>query len=327
MKEVVAFGEILERQSPVNNLSLVQSQFREIHYGGSEANVASALALYGVPAAIVTKLPQNVLGDAALNMLQAYGLNTKYVLRGGERIGRYLAEPGTSYCSTVCTYDRKHSAIAEASPAEFDWNSIFSHANWFHLSGITPALSQNMKKACFSACKTAQSLHLAVSLDVNYRAALWSKKEASLVLKELCNYVDVLIINEDEAEILGFPAEDMFKKTESFQQIANSLKETYPNLNFIAGATRTPDKSAVYALLYTPGQNVFRSELFPIRVVDPIGAGDAFTAALIYGIRKLITPEQLVNFAAATCAAKHSFKGDFNPNVTRQQQAPNSCTR
>lgn len=174
MKKVISLGEIMLRLSPANDLRFLQTECLDAVFGGSEANVAVALSQLGQPAAFVTKLPDNVVGEMALQVLRRYGVDTSAVIRGGKRLGIYFLEKGFSSCSSICTYDRAHSAIAEAKPEEFDWKRIFEEAGWFHFSGITPALSDEAAEICLQACQTARELGIGVSCDVNYRSKLWS---------------------------------------------------------------------------------------------------------------------------------------------------------
>lgn len=182
MKKVISLGEIMLRLSPANDLRFLQTECLDAVFGGSEANVAVALSQLGQPAAFVTKLPDNVVGEMALQVLRRYGVDTSAVIRGGKRLGIYFLEKGFSSCSSICTYDRAHSAIAEAKPEEFDWKRIFEEAGWFHFSGITPALSDEAAEICLQACQTARELGIGVSCDVNYRSKLWSMDKARFVL-------------------------------------------------------------------------------------------------------------------------------------------------
>lgn len=311
MKKVVTFGEILERQSPLGKFQLGQTCCREVYYGGSEANVAVSLALLGTEVSHVTKLPENSIGDDALRTLRYYGVDTSHILRGGERLGRYIMEPGFDACSGKCTYDRKHSAIAEAAPEEFNWERIFRDACWFHFSGITPAISDNAALTCLQACQTAQKHGLFVSCDINYRSLLWSKEKASEIMKNLCRYVDVVIVNEEDASILGadLKGEDLMSVS-AYEKMADNLFRRF-KFQSIASAARIKQKTAVQGVVIRAPE-IYRSHDYKINVIDPVGAGDAFAAALIHGMLKGMTNDRLINFATAACALKHNYKGDFN---------------
>lgn len=327
MAKVVTLGEILLRMSPLGSSRLDQTNNCETVFGGSEANVAVALATYGVDSVYVTKLPQNAFGQAALNKLRQYGVNTSHIIRGGERLGMYLLEKGYTPCSTVCTYDRKHSAIAEANVDEFDWEAIFDGAEMFHFSGITAALSPEAARICEKACQVASDLRVFISCDVNYRSKLWSMKEASAVMGPLCNrYVNMLIINEEEARVLGcnVVGEDLTVR----ENFAKMVEELLPGqYSLITSVARIKNASAVKGMLWTRGSGILESEEYPLHVVDPVGAGDAFSAALIYQMIHIVesTDEgpkstewrqqvvgDMLNFATAACALKHSVMGDFN---------------
>ncbi|MBS4773313.1 MAG: sugar kinase [Proteobacteria bacterium] len=309
--KVITFGEIMLRLAPLNGICFEQANACETTFGGSEANVAVALANYGLKSSFVSKLPDNVIGQAALDTLRRYGVDTSHIVRGGNRLGMYLLEKGWSPCSSICTYDRAGSAMAEAVPKDFSWDKIFEDAGWFHLSGITPALSPAMARICLAAVVNARKRGMTVSCDVNFRSKLWSFEEAGKTMGKLCQYVDVLIINEEEAKVLGIDiANEQLTNYAAFYNMAHALKKQYPHVTAITSVARIDNNRAVKAMLWT--QEVFQSAVFPLHVVDPVGAGDAFCAALIYGMLRRMENQQLINFAAAACALKHSIKGDFN---------------
>ena len=198
-KRVITFGEIMLRLAPEGYYRFVQANSFGATYGGGEANVAVSLANFGIDTAFVTKLPAHEIGQAAVNELRKFGVDTSRIVRGGNRIGIYFLEKGASQRPSKVIYDRAHSAIAEASPEDFDWNEIFQNADWFHFTGITPALNDTLAAICLDACKKAKELGLTVSCDLNYRNKLWSREKAGQVMSELCKYVDVCIANEEDA--------------------------------------------------------------------------------------------------------------------------------
>ena len=198
-KRIVTFGEIMLRLAPEGYYRFVQADSFGATYGGGEANVAVSLANFGFDATFVTKLPDHEIGQAAVNSLRRYGVDTSRIARGGERVGIYFLEKGASQRPSKVIYDRAGSAIATAQPSDFNWREIFSDADWFHFTGITPALNDTVAQICLEACKTAKEMGLTVSCDLNYRKKLWSREKAGQVMEQLCRYVDVCIANEEDA--------------------------------------------------------------------------------------------------------------------------------
>jgi 2-dehydro-3-deoxygluconokinase len=208
-KRVVTFGEIMLRLSPPEYQRFVQADTFEVVYGGGEANVAVSLANFGLDAAYVTKLPDNPIGDAAVNELRRYGVDTRFIARGGDRIGIYYCEKGASVRPSKVVYDRAHSSIAEAKPGDIDWRGAFEGAEWFHFTGITPALGDNVAELTEEACKIAKEMGLTISCDLNYRKKLWSTEKAGKVMGKLMEYVDIVVANEEDAEkVFGIKAAD-----------------------------------------------------------------------------------------------------------------------
>ena len=209
MKKVVTFGELMLRLQPYDYLRFIQADSFEATFGGGEANVSVSLANYGFDAHFVTKLPKHAIGQMAVNSLRKYGVNTNDITRGGDRVGIYFLEKGASQRGSVCIYDRAHSAIAEASSEDFDWDKIFEGAEWFHFTGITPALGGNLVEICKQACIAAKAHGVKISCDLNYRGKLWTRDEARAAMTELCKYVDVCISNEEDAkDVFGIEAEN-----------------------------------------------------------------------------------------------------------------------
>ena len=208
MAKVVSFGELMVRLQPYNYERFVQADHLEFTFGGGEANVSVSLANYGLDAAFVTKLPDHAIGQAALNSLRRFGVDTSKIVRGGDRVGIYYNEKGASQRPSVCIYDRAHSAIQEAQLEDFDWDSIFEGVDWFHFTGITPALGPNLVQICKEACKVAKDSGIKISCDLNYRGKLWSCEQALAAMTDICQYVDVCISNEEDAkDVFGIEAE------------------------------------------------------------------------------------------------------------------------
>ena len=207
--KVVTFGELMLRLAPNGYYRFFQDDQLQATFGGGEANVAVSLANYGVDASFVTKLPTHAIGQAAVNSLRKYGVDTSKIVRGGDRVGIYFLEKGASQRGSVCIYDRAHSAIQEAAPSDFDWDAIFEGVDWFHFTGITPALGQNLVEICRQACKAAKAHGVKISCDLNYRGKLWTREEARAAMTDLCQYVDVCISNEEDAkDVFGIEAEN-----------------------------------------------------------------------------------------------------------------------
>ena len=205
--KVVTFGEIMIRLQPYDHLRFVQTDTLQYTYGGGEANVAVSLANYGIDVDFVTKLPAHVIGQAGVNALRRYGVGTSKIVRGGDRVGIYFNEKGASQRGSMCVYDRAHSAIADATTADFDWDAIFEGVDWFHFTGITPALGPNVVDICLEACKAAKAKGVKISCDLNYRGKLWTREQARAAMTELCRYVDVCISNEEDAkDVFGIEA-------------------------------------------------------------------------------------------------------------------------
>ena len=208
MKTVITFGELMLRLAPNGYYRFFQNDQMQATFGGGEANVAVSLANYGLHSTYVTKLPKHAIGQAAVDSLRYFGVDTDEIVRGGDRVGIYFLEKGASQRGSVCIYDRAHSAIAEAQPSDFDWDSIFDGADWFHFTGITPALGGNMVEICLEACKAAKARGVKISCDLNYRGKLWTRAEAREAMTKLCQYVDVCISNEEDAkDVFGIEAE------------------------------------------------------------------------------------------------------------------------
>lgn len=319
MSKVVLFGEIMLRLSPEGFNRFVQADKFNVNYGGSEANVSFSLANFGVNSTFVTKLPNNEIGQSAYNKLRQYGVITSNIIMNGERLGIYYLEKGASQRPSKVIYDRSNSAIANAQIKDFDWDKIFKDTNWFHFSGITPALSDSLAEICLIACKKAKELNINVSCDLNYRAKLWSQNKANKVMSKIMHYVDVCIANEEDIEkVFGINAKntDVNKGTldyNSYKDVSKKVLNKF-NLSKIACTLRT-SKSASdnkwTAILYD-GNSFYQSNEYDIHIVDRVGGGDSFVAGLIYGFLNNLSNQESLEFATAASCLKHSIEGDFN---------------
>ena len=319
--KIVTFGELMIRLQPYNYERFVQADHLEFTFGGGEANVAVSLANYGDEAVFVTKLPAHAIGQAAVNSLRRYGVDTSKIVRGGDRVGIYFNEKGASQRPSVCIYDRAHSAIQESEPGDFDWDAIFEGADWFHFTGITPALGANLVTACEEACKAAKARGVKISCDLNYRGKLWSRAEARAAMTKLCQYVDVCISNEEDAkDVFGIEAQatDITAgelNKEGYKSVARQLAEQF-GFEKVA-ITLRESKSAFdndwSAMLYdvASGEYCF-SKVYHLHIIDRIGGGDSFGGGLIHALLEGRSAQQAVEFAVAASALKHSIEGDYN---------------
>jgi 2-dehydro-3-deoxygluconokinase len=321
MAEFQSFGEIMLRLKPPGNERFFQSPSLEATFGGGEANVAVALANFGLSAGFISAMPQNELGDAAIRELRGFGVDTTAVLRAGSRIGIYFLETGANQRPSKVVYDRAGSSMAEAKPGDFDWDRILAGAKWLHITGITPALSQSAADLSFEAVKSAKSLGLTVSCDFNYRGKLWKYgKSAIEVMSELVKFVDVGIANEEDCQkSLGVTVDvdvgsgklDRAK----YEALSEKMMEIWPNLSVMAITLResmSAERNGWSACLRD--HNGFRSSRrFEITdIVDRVGGGDSFASALIYGLSMYDDRQQSLEFAVAASCLKHSISGDFN---------------
>ena len=319
MGQVICFGEIMLRLSPPGYLRFVQTNSFEAVYGGGEANVSVSLANLGMDVAFVTKVPDNQIGQAALNELRRYGVDTGWIVKGGERLGIYFLEQGASQRPSKVVYDRKYSAIAQAQKSDFDWHQIFQGVQWFHFTGITPALGDNVAELTLEACKIAKENGLTVSCDLNYRKNLWGTEKAGLVMSQLMPYVDLCIANEEDAEkVFGIQAagSDVASaklSQEGYQNVARQLKAKFGFQKVaitLRGSISASDNT--WAAMYYDGNDYFFSKSYPIHVVDRVGGGDSFGAGLIYALINQYSSQAVIEFAGAASCLKHSIEGDFN---------------
>ena len=318
-KKVVTFGEIMLRLAPEGWYRFVQADRFGAVYGGGEANVAVSLANFGLDSKYVTKLPTHEIGQAAVNALRRFGVDTSAIVRGGDRVGIYFLEKGASQRGSVCIYDRAHSAIAEAKPEDFDWDNIFEGADWFHFTGITPALGGNMVEICKQACIAAKAHGVKISCDLNYRGKLWTRAEAREAMTELCKYVDVCISNEEDAkDVFGIEAEntDIYGgklNHEGYKSVAKQLMDKF-GFEKVAITLRTSISASDndWAGMLYDGENYCFSKSYHLHIVDRVGGGDSFGGGLIYALLSGKTTQQAIEFAVAASALKHSVEGDYN---------------
>ncbi len=319
MGKIVTFGEIMLRLAPNGYYRFFQDDQLQATFGGGEANVSVSLANYGLDSVYVTKLPEHAIGQAAVNSLRYFGVDTTKIVRGGDRVGIYFLEKGASQRGSVCIYDRAHSSIAEASMDDFDWEKIFEGAEWFHFTGITPALGGNLPDICRAACAKAHEMGVTVSCDLNYRGKLWTRDQAREVMTDLCKYVDVCISNEEDAkDVFGIEAEntDIYGgklNKEGYKSVAKQLADKF-GFKKVAITLRTSISASDndWAGMLYDGQDYCFSKEYHLRIVDRVGGGDSFGGGLIYALTNDYSTQEAIDFAVAASALKHSVEGDFN---------------
>ncbi|MEW6402944.1 MAG: sugar kinase [Chloroflexota bacterium] len=337
MKKIVTFGEIMLRLAPPGFQRFTQARSFEAVYGGGEANVAVSLANFGEDVEFVTRLPKNELGDACLMSLRGYGIYTDHIARGGERIGIYFLETGAAQRASKVIYDRANSSFATIQPGTIEWKSVFQNADWFHWTGITPAVSQGAADVCREAIQCAREMGLTVSCDLNFRAKLWKwGKSAVEVMGDLVSMCDVALGNEEDAEkVFGIkaPESDVTAgkvEADKYKFVCEELAKKFPSLQTISITLRgslSASHNTWSGVLWTrpaksqssSGERSQRADFYIaptyniIPIVDRVGGGDSFMGGLIYGLRKYKDdPQQALNFAAAAACLKHSIIGDFN---------------
>lgn len=319
MAKIITFGEIMLRLAPENYLRFVQSEKYEAAFGGAEANVAVSLCNYGMNAAFVSKLPAHEIGQAAVNSLRKFGVDTSNIVRGGERVGIYYCEKGASQRPSKVIYDRAHSSIAEAQKSDFDWSEILRGADWFHFTGITPALGDNVAEICLAAVKEAKAKNITVSCDLNYRKKLWSRENAGKVMGELCRYVDYCIANEEDAkDVFGIAAENSDitggkLDRAGYVSVAEQLTEKFgfEGVSITLRESKSASDNDWSGMLYTSGKAYFGKK-YSMHIVDRVGGGDSFGAGLIYALSNKYKPQDAIEFAVAASCLKHSIEGDYN---------------
>lgn len=319
MKRVVTFGEIMLRLAPNGYYRFFQNDQMQATFGGGEANVAVSLANFGMDSVYVTKLPKHAIGQSAVNSLRYFGVDTSKIVRGGERVGIYFLEKGASQRGSVCIYDRAYSAIQQADVNDFDWDSIFEGADWFHFTGITPALGGNLVEICKKACIAAKERGVKISCDLNYRGKLWTRDEARAAMTELCKYVDVCISNEEDAkDVFGIEAEntDIYGGKldhQGYKSVAKQLADKFgfEKVAITLRSSISANDNDWAAMLYD-GEDYYFSKEYHLHIVDRVGGGDSFGAGLIYALLSGKDSKAAIEFAVAASALKHTVEGDFN---------------
>ena len=297
-----------------------QAREFEVTYGGGECNVAVALAQFGVDATFVSAIPENDIGQACINYIRQFGVDTSEILRQGQRLGTYYLESGASMRASKVVYDRAASSIAEIKPGDIDWEKVFEGKDWFHFTGITPAISKSAAAACEEAAAIDKQLGLTVSADMNYRKNLWTAEEAQATMVPMMRYVDISIGNEEDAEkCLGVAAEGVDVTTgeinpDAYRPVIQELVDRFGFKK--VGITLRESQSADdndWSAIYYDGDEILLGKKYPVRIVDRVGGGDSFCAAMIYGQNQHAwNSRQVLDFAVAASAMSHTFHGDFN---------------
>ncbi len=319
MSRVITFGELMLRLAPEGYYRFLQADKFGATFGGGEANVAVSLANYGVDAAFVSKLPKHEIGQMAVNSLRKFGVDTSMIVRGGERVGIYYLEKGASQRPSKVIYDRAYSAIALAKPEDFDWKKIFDGADWFHFTGITPALNPDVAEICLQACKAAKEAGVKVSCDLNFRKKLWSREQARETMTKLMPYVNVCISNEEDAyDVFGISAENTDIESgkvnhEGYKSVARQLMDTFgfEKVAITLRSSISANDNDWAALLYD-GKDYCFSKTYHMHIVDRVGGGDSFGGGLIYSLLMGYSTQDAIEFAVAASCLKHSIEGDYN---------------
>lgn len=318
-KKVVTLGEIMLRLTTPDFKRFVQSDSFEVTYGGGEANVSAALCNYGLNGTFVSKVPNNPIGQSAINHLRRYGVDTQFMARGGDRLGIYFLETGASMRASQVIYDRAGASIADVDASEFDFDKILEGASWFHTTGITPALSDKAAALTEAALKAARAKGITTSIDLNFRKKLWTKEKAREVMTRLCEHVDVCIGNEEDADLcLGFKAAntDVTKgelNLDGFKDVFKQMKERF-GFKFIASSLRESHSASDngWSALVYDGNEFYHTKQYEVRIVDRVGSGDSFASGLIYGLVTGMPMGEAAEFGVAASALKHTIHGDLN---------------
>ena len=318
-KKVVTLGEIMLRLSTPDFKRFVQADSFDVTYGGGEANVAAAICNYGENGTFVTKVPDNPIGQAAINHLRRFGVDTQFIARGGDRLGIYFLETGASMRASQVVYDRAGASIADVAINEFDFDKILAGADWFHTTGITPALSDKAAALTEAALKAAKAKGITTSIDLNFRKKLWSVEKAREVMSKLCQYVDVCIGNEEDADTtLGFKAEgtDVTKgelNLDGYKSVFKQMKEKF-GFKYIASTLRESHSASDngWSALVYDGTEFYHTRQYEVRIVDRVGSGDSFASGFIYGLVTGMKMPDAAEFGVAASALKHTIPGDLN---------------
>lgn len=308
-KSVVTIGELLLRLSVPNYEMFNQTRTYNSSFGGSEANVAVALATYGVKSYYVTKLPQHDISQEGIHILRKYNVDTSYICHGGKRIGIYFLETGVGYRPSRVIYDREGSSMAEATIEDFDFEHLFKEKDWLHLSGITLAIMKNGVDFAIEACKQAKNEGLKISFDVNYRKKLWSIDSARKAIKKLMPYIDVYIGSRLDIETIL----EIGNREDTDLQVCQQVEEAYNVSCIVMTSRKVPSAShnSYSGKLYYEGQ-IYESPEYEVDIVDRVGTGDALTAGIIYGLLQGMNPEHVIDFGVGAAVLKHTVHGDFN---------------
>ncbi len=321
VKRIVTFGEIMLRLKSLGFERLLQAPFLEATFGGGEANVAISLASFGFDVAFCTALPKNILGDACVRELKKWGVDTSLIVRGEGRMGTYYLENGANQRSSIVVYDRSYSAISLAKPGDIDWEKVFNKADWFHITGITPAISKSAMELSFEAVKKAREKGVTISCDFNFRKKLWKYgKAATDIMPELVKYVDYGIANEEDCQkSLGIEVDMEVESgkldVKKYKALGNKVLKTYPGLKAMAITLRESTSANIndWSGCLNDRENFYLSKKYEIKdIVDRVGGGDSFAAGLIYGLNAYEDKQQALEFAVAASCLKHSIPGDFN---------------
>lgn len=319
MARVVCFGEIMMRLNPEGYLRFVQADSLKTSYAGGEANVAVSVAQYGHEAVYVTKVPEHEIGQCAVNALRRFGVDTRWMLRGGPRLGVYFVEKGASQRGSKVIYDRANSSVALSQRNEYNWDSILEGADWFHFTGITPALGGELPQICKDALVTAHNKGITVSCDLNYRAKLWSRSQARTTMEQLMPYVDVCIANEEDAkDVFGIEAPDTDIQNgklnhSGYITVARQLSERFgfKQVAITLRGSISANDNEWAGMLYEAGRACF-SKTYPIHIVDRVGGGDSFGGGLIHALLSGFAQQDAIEFAVAASCLKQTMEGDFN---------------
>ena len=319
--KILSFGEILLRLASPGYTKLFQKDSLEATFCGGEANVAVSLAILGQESSFITKVPNNDVGRAAINSMRYFGVDTSKVIYGGGRLGTYYLEKGASQRPSKVIYDRAYSSIAMAVPEEFDWDAILDGVEWFHWTGINPALSENVAEICKQACIAAKKKGITVSCDLNYRGNLWSSADAQKTMTKLMPYVDVCVANEEDADkVLGIKAagtdvESGKLNRNGYKEVARQICDQY-GCKYVAITLResySASRNGWSGMLYNAAEGeAYFSKTYDIQIIDRVGGGDSFTAGLIYSLTTNADNNHAINFAVAASCLKHTMEGDYN---------------
>lgn len=321
-KTVVTLGEIMLRLRSPQHYILLQVPSLEATFGGAEANVAVSLSIFGIPTRFVSAIPANSIGESCIKELKKHGVDTNHISRKGDRLGIYFLETGANQRPSKVTYDRSHSAISEALLTDFAWDDVFAHANWFHITGITPAISQRGAELSLHAVQEAKKRGLTVSMDLNYRKKLWKYgKTAPEIMSQIVKHVDIIIANEEDCQSsLNIPISKTEGSTQDvllkqYKKLSEDVLASYPNLTSIAITLReslTADSNN-WSAIFNTRKKFYHSNRYEITdIIDRVGGGDSFCAGLICGLKTEKDPQKALDFAVAASCLKHSIFGDFN---------------